>query len=148
MLPYQFLRRLPAALRPYLPESEEPLHIEPHGRLLKLWYGSDEAIHYEVWIHERTLQLELGLHCEATAVRNAQIRHGLSFCLFDLKATLGLGVELEEWDRGWVRLYETHPLYPLDEARLAEFAERAGLFIRTVQPIYADVVRSHVTERS
>jgi len=141
MLPYQFLRRLTEAVRPHLPDRGEPLHLEPHGRLLKIWYGADKAIHYEVWVHERTVQLELGLHCEASPERNAQTRHGLSFYLFDLKVALGSGVELEEWDRGWVRLYETHPLYPLDELRLTEFAERVGLFIRTVQPIYEEVNR-------
>ncbi len=139
MLPYQFLRRLPEAVRPYLPDMGEPLNMEPHGRLLKIWYGADKAIHYEVAVHERSMQLELGLHCEATPIRNAQIRHGLSFYLFDFKAALGSGVELEDWDRGWVRLYETHPLAPLDEARLAEFAERVGLFICMVQPIYAEM---------
>ncbi|MDQ2806793.1 MAG: hypothetical protein M3Z04_07740 [Chloroflexota bacterium] len=139
MVPYQFLRRLPEAVRPYLPDMGEPLHMEPHGRLLKIWYGADKATHYEVAVHERSMQLELGLHCEASTERNAQIRHGLSFCLFDIKAALGIGVELEDWDRGWVRLYETHPLYPLDEPRLMEFAERVGLFIRTVQPIYAEL---------
>ena len=140
MLAHQFVRRLPAAIQPHLPDTGEVLHMEPHGRLLKIWYGSDKAIHYEVGVHERTMHLELGLHCEASTERNAQIRHGLSFYLFDIKAALGISVELEDWDRGWVRLYETQPLQPLDESRLVEFGERVGLFIRTVQPIYADLI--------
>lgn len=139
MLPHQFLLRLPEAIRPHLPDTGEVLHMEPHGRLLKIWYGSDKAIHYEVVIHERAMRLELGLHCESGIERNAQIRHGLSFYLFDIKAALGLSVELEDWDRGWVRLYETQLLQPLDEPRLVEFGERVGLFIRTVQPIYAEL---------
>lgn len=139
MLPGQFLRKLPEAIRPHVPKTASVLHMQPRGRLLKIWYGADGSVHYEIWIHERTQQMELGLHCESTPERNARLYRGLGFYLFDIKAALGNGVELEEWDRGWARLYETHPLYPLDEPRLTEFAERVGLFIQTVQPIYAEI---------
>ncbi|HMA36914.1 MAG TPA: hypothetical protein VKY74_20840 [Chloroflexia bacterium] len=139
MLPSTFLRRLPEAVRPHLPPAAETLHMQPRGHLLKIWYGADGSIHYEVWVHERTQQLELGLHCEAEPARNERIRRQLGFYLFDIKAALGNAVELEVWDRGWARLYETHPLYPLDEPRLNELAGRIGLFIRTVQPIYAEI---------
>jgi hypothetical protein len=142
LLPGPFLHRLPEAIRPQLPAAFgplHPLHMKVRGRLLQLWYGPDATIHYEIWIHERTQQLELGLHCEADAALNARLKRELSFCLFEIKHALGNGVELEEWDRGWTRLYETHPLYPLDEARLTEIGERAGLFVRTIQPIYMEI---------
>ena len=139
MLPSAFLRQLATAVRPHLPPEAAPLHIDPRGHLLKLWYGPDSAVHFEVWVHERTLQLELGLHCEADPARNARIGRQLGFYLLEIKLALGNEVELEEWDHGWVRLYETHPLYPLDEPRLAEFAARFGLFVTTIQPIYAEI---------
>jgi hypothetical protein len=139
MLPNQFIRRLSAAVRTHLPALAEPLHIQPHGQLMKIWYGADGTVHYEVWVHERTQQLELGLHCEADATRNAAWRRLLGFYLLEIKLALGNGVELEDWDKGWVRLYETHPLYPLDEPRLDEFARRVGTFVGTIQPIYTEI---------
>lgn len=142
MLPGQFLHRLPAAARAHLPALDGAAHIQPRGRLLKIWYGAEAAIHYEFWMHERTLQMEIGLHCEAEPELNEAIRRGLSFYLFDIKAALGAGVELELWDRGWTRLYETLPLYPLDEARVEEIARRLGEFVSVVQPIYLDVRRA------
>jgi hypothetical protein len=142
LLPGSFMHRLPDALRPQLPAAfgaQHPLHLKLRGRLLQLWYGPDATVHYEIWIHERTQQLELGLHCEADAALNARIKRELSFYLFEIKYALGNEVELEEWDRGWTRLYETQPLNPLDEARLAELGERTGLFVRTIQPIYMEI---------
>jgi hypothetical protein len=147
MLPGPFLRRLTETVRAHLPPDDQPLHIQPRGRLIKIWYGPDASIHYEVWIHERTQQLELGLHCESDAARNARIYRGLSGYLLEIKLALGIGVELEPWDKGWVRLYETHPLYPLDEARLDEFARRVGEFVGVVQPIYAEICRELRLER-
>lgn len=142
LLPGPFMHHLPEALRPRLPAAfgpQHPLHVKPRGRLLQFWYGPDATIHYEIWMHERTQQLELGLHCEADAALNARIKRELSFYMFEIKHALGNDVELEEWDRGWTRLYETQPLHPLDEARLAELGERTGLFVGTVQPIYMEI---------
>jgi hypothetical protein len=142
MLPGQFLHRLSAAARPHLPQADGAPHLQPRGRLLKIWYGEEAAIHYEVWMHERSLQMEIGLHCEAAPALNEAIRRGLSYYLFDIKEALGNGVELEEWDRGWTRLYETLPLYPLDEARLEEVGRRLGEFVAVIQPIYGEVRRA------
>ncbi|MGI8586742.1 MAG: hypothetical protein ACR2M0_03525 [Chloroflexia bacterium] len=141
MLPTPFLRRLSDTVRPLLAADPQPLHIQARGRLLKLWFGPDESIHYEVWIHDNLQLIELGLHCEADPLRNARIRRQLGFHMFDIKAALGNSVELEEWDRGWVRLYETHPLSPLDEPRLDELARRLATFVTIVQPIYAQLCR-------
>jgi len=144
----QFLRRLPAAIRPHLPPSvAHPWQIHARSRLLKLWSGPEDTIHYEIWVHDGRQLLELGLHCEAEPARNARIRQGLADYLFDLKAALGNGVELEEWDRGWTRLYETHPLFPLDEPRLEEIAQRTGVFVATVEPLYQEVRRTFGLER-
>ncbi len=147
MLPGQFLRRLPAAVRPHLP-TETGLQVQPRGHLCKIWYGGDGNVHYEVWAHERTQQLELGLHCEASAAYNAEIRRQLGFYLFDIKLALGNQVELEDWDHGWVRLYETHPLQPLDEPRLEAFAQRVGAFVTVVEPIHAAIRAALEDERA
>ena len=76
MLPGQFLHRLPAAARAHLPALDGAAHMQPRGRLFKVWFGAEAAIHYEIWMHERTLQMEIGLHCEATPELNEAIRRG------------------------------------------------------------------------
>ena len=141
MLPAEFLRRLPALVRPLLPESLQGFTALPRGHLCKLWYGSDGRVHYEIWAHENTRQLELGLHFEAEPTRNESLRRAFAQHLIELKTTLGPGVEVEPWDRGWARVYETHPLFPLTEARLADFGARTAQFIAAVQPLYAAVTQ-------
>ena len=140
MLSNEFLRRLPAAVRPLLPEPLRAFQAQPRGGLLKLWYGRDAQIHFEIWVHERTDQLELGLHFEAQPQRNEWLRRQFCARLIELKWELGNAVEVEPWDRGWARLYETHPLRPLNEARLDTFAARAARFIAVVQPMYEEIL--------
>jgi hypothetical protein len=140
MRPNEFLRRLPNAVRPLLAESLRGFQAQPRGGLLKLWYGGDAQIHFEVWVHERTQQLELGFHFEAQPQRNEWLRRQFCARLIELKWDLGNDVEVEPWDRGWARLYETHPLQPLSEARLAAFAARAARFIAVVQPMYEEIL--------
>src|SRR5436305_293665 len=66
LVPATFLRRVVASVVSRLDKPDARLNSETRGRLAKLWYGEDKSIHYEIWVHERTGQLELGLHCEST----------------------------------------------------------------------------------
>jgi hypothetical protein len=43
--------------------------------------------------------------------------------------------ELEPWDRGWTRLYETLPALQLDEIVLANAIERLDAYVTTLQPM-------------
>jgi hypothetical protein len=43
--------------------------------------------------------------------------------------------ELEPWDRGWTRLYETLPAPQLDEVVLANAVERLDAYVTTLQPM-------------
>jgi hypothetical protein len=135
----EFLRRLPGVVRPLLPEPLRGFQLRTRGWLIQFWYGNDPRIHYEVWVHGGRSLLELGLHCEADAARNEWLRRRLLLRLFELKAELGNAVEVEEWDKGWSRLYETHPLNPVDEARLDDFAARVAHFIAVVQPVLDEI---------
>jgi hypothetical protein len=140
MLPNEFLRRLPVALRPLLPESLRPFHAQPRGHLLKIWYGTDAQVHFEIWVHDRSQQIELGLHFESKPEHNEWLRQQFCARLIELKYALGNGVEVEEWDRGWARLYETHALSPLNEDRLAKFSARVAEFVAVVQPMYEEIL--------
>ena len=135
----EFLRRLPGVVRPLLPEPLRGFQLRSRGWLIQLWYGAEPRIHYEVWVHGSRNLLELGLHCEADAARNEWLRRQLLQRLLELKAELGNAVEVEAWDKGWSRLYETHPLNPVDEDRLDEFAARVARFIAVVQPLLDEI---------
>ncbi len=43
--------------------------------------------------------------------------------------------ELEPWDRGWTRLYETLAAPQLDDVVLANAVERLDAYITTLQPM-------------
>jgi hypothetical protein len=111
------------------------LNCNTRYRLAKFWYGRDDSIHYELWVHERTSQLELGLHFEADAATNQKLYTRFDKCMLEIQARLGGSVWLEEWDKGWVRLYETQPLWPLDNARVASVAERLCEMFAVLQPM-------------
>ncbi len=81
------------------------------------------------------MQLELGLHFEATAQRNEEMYRRFNRHILEIQHQLGETIWVEEWDRGWTRIYETQPLYPLDEARVYSIAGRLCEIIDCLQPI-------------
>jgi hypothetical protein len=54
--------------------------------------------------------------------------------MVEIKASLPRA-ELEPWDRGWSRLYETLPALQLDELVLQNAIERLAAYITTLQPL-------------
>src|SRR5512140_520829 len=131
----RFLRRpqlLPSTFIKYLVRTVEELHsgrpkrlhTQARGRLAQFWYGTNRTIHYEVWLHERTAQLEIGLHLEASPETNQALYREFDKHLVEIQAELGPAFWLEDWDHGWVRLYETQPLRPLDLDRVEDVAAR------------------------
>jgi hypothetical protein len=120
-------------------EDRPDLQVMPRGHLAKFWFGPDARIHYELWIHERAAQLEIGLHFEADPATNRQLYHAFDKCLLEIEDKLGTAILLEEWDHGWARLYEIWPLYPLDEPRVQMVSHRIQEFILVVEPIFQQV---------
>ena len=82
----------------------------------------------------------MGLHMESEANVNRTIYRELDRCLLEIQAQLGTSMWLEEWDRGWARLYETQPLSPLDAARVEEVAARLCEIIQVLQPVYESIL--------
>ena len=93
---------------------------------------------------ERSLEIGIGLHCEATPELNEAIRRGLSYYLFDIKEALGNGVELEEWDRGWTRIWEPVALAPFDTAYGAEVTTRFARYVAVLEPMLEDDLPAEV----
>ena len=87
--------------------------------------------------HNPTMRrrLELGLHLEAAPATNERIATGLARQLLVIKARLGERLDLEPWDRGWVRLYETHPVEVFDAARVKVTAARMAELIGVIWPM-------------
>jgi hypothetical protein len=104
-----------------------------HSRLLKLHYGRPE-IHFEAWHHTGAGKLELGLHFEGTASFNQKALDFFRPRMVEIKASLPRA-ELEPWDRGWSRLYETIPAAQLDELVQQSAIGRFAAYITTLQPL-------------
>jgi len=104
-----------------------------HSRLLKLHYGRPE-IHFEAWHHTGAGKLELGLHFEGPAQLNQEAFDFFRPRMVEIKASLPRA-ELEPWDRGWSRLYETLPAIQLDELVQQSAVEKFAAYITTLQPL-------------
>lgn len=137
--PPTFLHRVVKEVENRFAQAGGQLHTSSRGRLAKFWFGPDGNIHYEIWLHERTLQIELGLHCESTPEYNQSLYKPFDNYLLEIQSSLGYSFWLEEWDNGWIRLYETHPFRPLDETRVDEIASRLSEIIQTLQPILESI---------
>ncbi|MEO8284948.1 MAG: hypothetical protein ABI670_00735 [Chloroflexota bacterium] len=123
----------------FLSLGNEP-HSHVRGRLAQFWWGNVSTVHYELWLHERELQIEMGLHFEASVQRNKELYAAFSRRLLEIQHELGDSIWLEEWDRGWTRIYETQPLMPMDEARVYATAVRLCEIMKCLQPILDSLV--------
>lgn len=134
-LPGTFLREVERDMRRRYQDDSRKLSTHLRSRLVQFWFGADRAIHYEVWIHERLAQIEIGLHFESRVRRNRELYRLFDGELLSIQAVLGDSIWLEEWERGWSRIYETQPLWPLDSARIITTSDRLAEMIATFQPI-------------
>ena len=103
------------------------------GRLVKVHYTHPE-FHYEAWHHTGAGRLEVGLHFEGSAQQNQEAFDFFRPRMVEVKASLQRA-ELEPWDRGWSRLYETLPAAYLDEQVLEGAIDRVAAYITTLQPL-------------
>jgi len=99
------------------------------------WFFVDPRIHFEAWWHAQTGRLEIGLHLEAGPSTNERMARALARRLLEIKARLGPHIDLEPWDRGWIRLYETHPMEVFDASSVPRVATRIAEVIRVIWPI-------------
>jgi len=135
LLPGTFLREVDSDMRLRYQDDSRKFSTHLRSRLAQFWFGADRAIHYEVWIHERTAQIEIGLHFESTESRNRELYRRFDGELLSIQAVLGESIWVEKWERGWSRIYETQPLWPLDSVRVITTSDRLAEMITTFQPI-------------
>src|ERR1700746_1605233 len=108
LAPAEFFSGVRKGLKTTLPEPLRRFEVgRGHSRLLKIHYGRPD-LHFEAWHHTGDGRLEVGLHFEGTAALNDSAFDYFRARMVEVKAQLPRA-ELEPWDRGWSRLYETLP---------------------------------------
>jgi hypothetical protein len=126
------------SLRRDLSEHYRHFHTRRFGHLLKLFFDN-ERIHYEVWVDTRRQQIEVGLHLEDGPASTLAYLEVLDRNIIEIKHVLGAQVELGRWTLSWGHLIETLPLANLDRETRAFVAERAVLYVETLQPLVDDI---------
>jgi hypothetical protein len=81
------------------------------------------------------------LHFEASARENQAAFDYFRARMVEVKAGLPRA-ELEPWDRGWSRLYETVPAARLDDHVLDRTVECMAEYVVTLQPMLEEFLRS------
>ena len=109
---------------------------------MKLHYGRP-GFHYEAWHHTGAGRLEIGLHFEGSAQENQEAFDFFRVRMVEVKAQLPRA-ELEPWDRGWTRLYETLPAPQLDERVLDQAVGRMTEYIVTLQPLLESLMATPI----
>jgi hypothetical protein len=143
-----FLKGLPDITRPLLPPGLQGFQVRfPYRSLLQLHYG-EPSLHYEV---AQVLQRpgwpkqgwELGFHCEARDHHlNRLLLDGFRRNLFEIKSSLGEGIEAEMWDRGWTKIYEVRKGGELTTGYQEQLGRRLAEIITCLHPIFVDLRRT------
>ena len=142
----EFLRGLLEQARADLPGRFRTARVETHGSIGKLWYGNRE-LHYECWIRPRLSTVEIGLHFEADPLTNARLLGAFRSREKAVRKGLGSAVRLEEWDRGWSRVWEPHEATGLDDALRGSLAKRLSRYVAVLEPILRDELPAEVSWR-
>ncbi|MGH7775913.1 MAG: hypothetical protein ACREPI_01890 [Candidatus Dormibacterales bacterium] len=121
-----------------LPEGLRAFRHRRQGRLVKIHYGAPE-VHFEAWPHARTGRVEVGLHLEGTAALNRRGFELLRSRMVEIKGALP-EAELEPWDRGWCRLYQTLPAPALDAEVARRTAALMARYVEALQPLVAEIL--------
>ena len=130
-----FLETLPDLVRAQLPPELGEFQVHPRvTRLTKFYYGR-ATIHYEVAVQKRQQTVEVGLHFEGEPESNFRHLELLQSLAADIRSSLGDGIEIEEWVRGWTREYELLPLEPLTDDFLVEVSFKVSGMIRALEPL-------------
>jgi hypothetical protein len=137
-------RTIAAELRTSLPADLRGFQWSASSWMAKAWYGN-RALHYEIWVRGSAKVVEIGLHFEADELTNARLLGAFRMRAKDVKRSLGTDARIEEWDRGWARVWEPFPFATPDiEDRVRE---RYCAYVRALEPILRDELPSDVAWR-
>jgi hypothetical protein len=138
-----FLRRVPATVRPALPPELAPFRSSGGYSMTQIWYGN-RSLHYEAWIRSRLNVIELGLHFEADPLTNARLLAAFLAQRSIVKRSLGAEARIEPWDKGWARVWEPVALQTLDADFLIRIANRIASYVGALEPVLRDALPADV----
>ena len=101
--------------------------------LVKLIYGNP-ALHYEANHRPKLRTIEIGLHFESDDLTNARLLGTFRAHERAIHRELP-GARLEEWDKGWARVWEPVAYEDLDEALQRDLAARLARYVIVLEPI-------------
>jgi hypothetical protein len=134
MTPKDFFAGVRKGVKAALPPELRQFDLgRGHSRLLKIHYSHPE-VHFEAWHHTGDGRLEIGLHFEGTAGFNDRAFNHFRSRMVEVKALLPRA-ELEPWDRGWCRLYETLPAPQLEASVMEPAIELMAHYISGLEPM-------------
>jgi hypothetical protein len=128
----ELLKRVRPLLRQRLPAELSDFRWEA-SFLAKVWYGN-HALHYEITPRPRLRTIEIGLHFEADPLTNARLLAAFRANAKAVRSALA-DARLEEWDRGWCRVWESLPWRPPDTELARELADRVAAYVVALEPI-------------
>lgn len=131
----EFFEAVSEAARRRLPEGLSSFRARNTMNLLKIQYGANYRIHYEVWINTEVSLIEVGLHFEDGPGSTAALLLYFDQFILEIKHQLGTEVELERWTKSWGHVREAHPLAPLTRELADQLGERLARMIVVLQPI-------------
>lgn len=135
--PRTYLRAVDAAVRADVPAALGEIRHQDRGWQAKWWYGNP-ALHYEATPRVREKAIEIGLHFEADPLTNARLLAAFRAHAKLIDRQLG-EVRIEEWDRGWARVWEPIALSkPLGVENGTAVGKRLALYISVLEPILRD----------
>jgi hypothetical protein len=138
-----FLRELPRDLRAELPRDLDAFRWRSGSGQAKAWYGNP-SLHYEVWVRPRLHVVELGLHFEADALTNARLLAAFHARAKELKRGLGTDARVEEWDKGWARVWEPISLEAAEDDLRGRVRSRLVDYMRILEPMLREELPSDV----
>jgi hypothetical protein len=136
----RFMQGLPDALRLHLPEPLSHFKWRARSWLTQVYYDEPD-FHFEVWALPGNTRLELGLHFESrNRLHNSHLLRAMGERLVEIKARLGPQVEVEAWDKGWSKVYETVPRAAFTPDYMASVAARLAELMTVLQPMLEEAL--------
>jgi hypothetical protein len=142
-----FFGAVSEAVRVRLPVELASFRARSTMNLLKIQYGANYRIHYEVWVNSELGLIEVGLHFEDGPESTTRLLLYFDQYILEIKHLLGTEVELERWTKSWGHLHETHPLSPLTRELADRLGDRVARMIVVLQPILEEAYQLGLVAR-
>jgi hypothetical protein len=142
MEPKALLRAVPRLIGTHLARELRGFRTSNGYSLVKVFYGNRD-LHYEANHRARDSTVEIGLHFESDDLTNARLLGAFRMHERAIHHHLP-SARLEEWDRGWTRIWEPVVYERLDTALRDDIAARLARYITTLEPMLREELPADV----